>query len=499
MANFADSFFAGQDAGIAQRQQREAEQKKSALGRLFAQAYSDPNARAQVMPQIAAMDPQFAMSAEGAFGQQQERRQRELSNRAAFLLKMPAEARPVMWQRMAPDAAQIAGIPELATMPWDEATFMPVLQQLAGVEGMKPMNVSPGGAIVDPATGKEIYTNPHFAPKNPRYINVPDGQGGTQLMVDSPEGLTDPRFAGQGGGGGGGGIGALPVLASIADKHGFTVTDGFRTPQQNAATPGSAGNSHHMDGNAIDLSVKGKTPEQIAAIDAEMQGNGFTGGYTERGTAPHLHYEFRGGGRLGHNPPKAQTRTAPQGYEYQPDGTLKFIQGGPADPRNATGNKQKDPTEDQNKAAGWYQSSVNALRNLRSVLKADPSALFPGVIETYGPGDEIKRRSMSANRQRAAQAFNTLRMDFLHAATGAGFSIPEAQLEFETLAPQRGDTGPLVEQKLGQIEVKIEAMRQRAGRALPGVTAADADARLPPMDGSAPKRLRFNPATGELE
>lgn len=152
------------------------------------------------------------------------------------------------------------------------------------------------------------------------------------------------------------------------------------------------------------------------------------------------------------------------------------------------------PTEDQSKASGWYQSSAFALQNLRSALKEDPEALYPGAVETYGGLREVKQRSMTPTRQRAAQAFQTMKMDFLHAATGAGFSAPEAEDEWNNLAPQRGDSKELAEQKLAQIEVKLNAMGQRAGPALPlstAPTAADADARLPRLDGG-PKVIRYD-------
>lgn len=145
-------------------------------------------------------------------------------------------------------------------------------------------------------------------------------------------------------------------------------------------------------------------------------------------------------------------------------------------------------TEDQNKAAGWYASSTNALKNLRGVLAKDPSAIFPGVIETYAPGEEIKQRSMSPTRQQAAHAFDTMKMDFLHAATGAGFTKEEASDEWRNLAPQRGDDAPLVNQKLRQIEVKLEAMHRRAGGAAPQ-TAPQGNAAQP--DGSPTQRIRI--------
>jgi len=119
-------------------------------------------------------------------------------------------------------------------------------------------------------------------------------------------------------------------------------------------------------------------------------------------------------------------------------------------------------TEDQGKSAGWLASSRNAYNNILEVSKEDPDALVAGVYEQYGPVDELKNRSMSPSRQRIRQAFNTMKMDFLHAATGAGFTVPEAELEYVTLAPQRGDSDAVITQKMKQVLVKINALAVRA-------------------------------------
>ena len=38
----------------------------------------------------------------------------------------------------------------------------------------------------------------------------------------------------------------------------------------------------------------------------------------------------------------------------------------------------KPPTEDERKAAGWYQQAIYALGNMRAALRADPNAATPG-------------------------------------------------------------------------------------------------------------------------
>ena len=160
----------------------------------------------------------------------------------------------------------------------------------------------------------------------------------------------------------------------------------------------------------------------------------------------------------------------------------------------------KDPTEDQSKAAAWYAQGTNAYKNLMAVYKQDPTALYPGMIETYSPNDEAANRSRSPARQKAYQAASSLSEALLRAATGAGITIDEAQQKIREITPQRGDTQEVIDQKLAAIPVYLDALRNRAGRAIKTQNApnqADAEMTTPRLDG--PKRLKFNPATGKIE
>lgn len=126
--------------------------------------------------------------------------------------------------------------------------FISAISGQSGGDAMHPMNVSPGGAVVDPYTGKEIYANHNFAPQRPTYDSARGGwampPGGQQsapppgnndailaqanFMVQNgvPEakvqewlgqqpGMTP--VADQGGGGGGGGPGFVQVAPPKPD------------------------------------------------------------------------------------------------------------------------------------------------------------------------------------------------------------------------------------------------------------------------------------------
>lgn len=80
---------------------------------------------------------------------------------------------------------------------------------------------------------------------------------------------------------------------SVAEKHGFRVKSIERSAAENAAVGGAA-RSRHLDGAAIDLSIRGKSQAQIDAVTAEMHALGYVGGYHSKGTAPHLHFQMPG-------------------------------------------------------------------------------------------------------------------------------------------------------------------------------------------------------------
>jgi hypothetical protein len=148
----------------------------------------------------------------------------------------------------------------------------------------------------------------------------------------------------------------------------------------------------------------------------------------------------------------------------------------------------KPPTEDERKAAGWFNQATFALQNMEAALKEDKKAAFPGVLETYSPVEEVRNRSRSPARQKYAQAASSFAEAALRAATGAGINEFEAQQKIRELTPQRGDSDEVQTQKLNAMKMYVESLRARAGRAMPGGQSAS-----PPRE----RRAR-NPQTGEV-
>lgn len=196
---------------------------------------------------------------------------------------------------------------------------------------------------------------------------------------------------------------------------------------------------------------------QQAAIDARRE-------QAERDAA--LRREMRAMGLGGQ-------QRAPQGYQWTTtaDGqpALTFIPGGPADPAN----KSTGPaSEDERKAASWFAQADNARKNMESVVKTSPGAAYPTAAERAagfipGVGADIANSLRPENRQKFVQAAESMSEALLRAATGAGVTKDETNQKLRELVPQLGDKPGTVQQKLAAYDVYMNALRTRAGRALP--------------------------------
>jgi hypothetical protein len=164
-----------------------------------------------------------------------------------------------------------------------------------------------------------------------------------------------------------------------------------------------------------------------------------------------------------------QAGRVPSGYRMKADGSLEFVPGGPADPAAA---RRAAPTEDERKAAGWLAQANNAYANMEKAISDDPRAAKPGIVESLPMVPEAaKNASRSDARQRFNQAASSFAEAALRAATGAGVNESEARQKVAELTPQWGDTPGNRQQKRDSLQVYLQSLEQRAGRAAPGVVA----------------------------
>lgn len=154
-------------------------------------------------------------------------------------------------------------------------------------------------------------------------------------------------------------------------------------------------------------------------------------------------------------------------------------------------NAGKDPTEDQSKAAAWFNQAQKALSDMKAAMAEDPRASEPNLMaETLDRvpivGESMRNKSLTPGQQRYQQAVRSFSEATLRAATGAGVTKQEHEEKLRELTPRPGDTPQTIAQKEASMLVYLESLRNRAGRALAtdqilDVNASPAPANRPPL------------------
>jgi hypothetical protein len=186
------------------------------------------------------------------------------------------------------------------------------------------------------------------------------------------------------------------AMDAMGQQFGFQVTSGFRTPAENAALPGHAENSLHMQDKARDYSIRGQSPQQVQQFVDYLNANGFRAAVTNRGTGPHIHAEYRGGGAPSMVPtqlqpaPKPSETTgpkAPSGYRWNADETaLEPIPGGPAQ----VAIEAKQAALDAKAEAGKVRQAESATAASQLVAAIDTLTASPGFSDLGTEWGDVK-------------------------------------------------------------------------------------------------------------
>jgi len=123
---------------------------------------------------------------------QKEQALQSLVQAAQWFAQLPPDVQAQQYPQLAQHATQL-GFPVPQQF---DPSFVPKIAQLAMLIGgnnaaaLRPMNVSPGGEIVDPSTGKVIHANSNFAPQKPVWDSARGGwvipPGGGQMPNSAP-------------------------------------------------------------------------------------------------------------------------------------------------------------------------------------------------------------------------------------------------------------------------------------------------------------------------
>lgn len=135
------------------------------------------------------------------------------------------------------------------------------------------------------------------------------------------------------------------------------------------------------------------------------------------------------------------------------------------------------PGEDERKAGGWLQQASLAFTNMAQAARKDPEAVSPTIKERAArfipfAGDDVAFATMSEPRQQYTTAASSFSEAVLRAATGAGVNKEEALQKINELTPRIGESPGSIADKQKRMEMYLQSLELRAGRALPGIQAA---------------------------
>ena len=203
-------------------------------------------------------------------------------------------------------------------------------------------------------------------------------------------------------------------------------------------------------------------------------------------------------------------REPPSGYEYAPDGSLRPIKGGPADPeaiaaREAAskGEGAGKTTEQERRDSYNARRLLSSLRSIKSAIIKDPGATAPGVLEAAALSSPFGILEPAANlvrgnqRQIVAAAQADVIDTLLYLATGAAYNKEQLEAQRQSYMVNFTDREAVREDKRQRLEDLVQAAKIRAGNAwtpeleaelstiIPAKTGASAAATAPPTDVSA--------------
>lgn len=394
------------------RQMRAEEKSKNALATIFnggslpspgqtpgigdglpgAEPMGDP--MAQAWSDLAAANPEMAFKVRG---QQQEQQQQltEQQHKAASerigLIGQAAEwaDTPQKWDSAIDYLAQ--QYPELAQY---KGKFSPEVRMSAiasagqlkeYLDRQKPVSVGPGTHLVDPSTGKPIFS----APFAPRPVTVGEGQtvveytpgAGSNGGGLSPESLLPAIVAQESGGNyaavnrSSGAMGAYQVMPATGQALAAQLGLPWHPELMTADTPEARQYQDAIGVAAVKEAVdnSGGDPVQAAMYYHGGSDRAKWGPKTQQyGQEVAARLGGSGGPKIiARGPPKQEKpKDAPAGYRWKADGSLEPIPGGPA--------AKNDPKSDP----GYSQSAMDAFN--RAIDSADRLLTHPGFSSAVG-------------------------------------------------------------------------------------------------------------------
>lgn len=452
--------------GTERANQQRAQQNQSRLSELAQTAYGAPDtaSREAAIGEAIGVDPTAGLALGTSLQGIQDRKQKALVQSAAFLGRLPPEQQQSAYTGLRGRLSQ--EFPDLQLPEaWEQAApTVAAINQVYG--GGQPDVKVVGNALVD-SSGRVVYQAPQRFQTEQGLIEV-GPEGAREIRLGQPQGMpvdtsqvTDPNVA----------------AAIQANPQQFATEDNPRPWTVNTPDPYGGNQSVPQGGRILPTGAGARAEQLRLAQEANAR--------AAEANARAARLEEQ----------RQQFGTIPPGFRVNAAGTaLEAVPGGPK-PAGAAA------SEDERKAAGWFNQASRARENIRQVLAENPGADRPGEYEAFGfrgdpEGGPVDRylasqyqASISPGRQRYNQAISSFGEAVLRAATGAGVNRDEAAQKVRELTPVSGDSAEVRAQKLAGLDGYLSDLQTRAGRALNPANQG--------APQSAPVQRAVNRATGQ--
>lgn len=287
----------------------------------------------------------------------------------------------------------------------------------------------------------------------------------------------------------------INTLADLTAK--YAPTSDHNDPQAYAATIGQAlGVGPHATINLADPAIASRVADVMARVEAGgSPAQGYSaqpsvrGGSATRATLAGEPGVMPGGGqitggRIDGNPKSADV---PSGYRSNPDGSLSFIPGGPADPAVAAKGKT-NLTESQGKATGYYARANLALQQLAAVGNAPPPGAGAQFADELPLG--IGQHFISDSSQQQLNARRAFVAAILRQESGAAISQSEFNSYNKLYFDQTGDSPQVRANKSALRQQAVQSLKIEAG---PGASQIDGAGSIPISRAGARQQFSATP------
>lgn len=149
---------------------------------------------------------------------------------------------------------------------------------------------------------------------------------------------------------------------------------------------------------------------------------------------------------------------APNGFQYQPDGTLTFIPGGPADP--STAGKTTEATRRNQQLATVITPELQSL-----IGNGQTPGTFDALADTGNQvwnGVGLGNIATSPQYQQAQNSLKTIVASYLYSVSGATANPGEVQNQVDVLTPKPGESAQSIAAKKQRLISMVEAVKAAA-------------------------------------